>query len=140
MAFAIPVLVGAPIGYFTWSLVCKYTDYQVINAFYNDGNQRDTTSLSISQKLEEYPPRSFIASTIGSVVSFTGLSKVIFPPPTRHCLFFAKAPPNTNIRMETVKMGLELLLRSGVVFYGTAVGGAITGRLVTGGKTSSSPA
>ncbi|CAO3645200.1 unnamed protein product [Cunninghamella blakesleeana] len=133
MAFAIPVIVGVPIGYFTWSLVSKYTDYQVIKACYED-NQQDINSLTISQKLEEYPPRSFIATTAGSVVSFGILSKAMFPSPTRHRLFFAKASPNTNMRIETVKIGLELLLRSGIVFYGTAVSGAATGRLAVGGK------
>jgi seryl-tRNA(Sec) selenium transferase len=36
---------------------------------------------------------------------------------------------NSNIRIETLKMGIELLIRSGIVFYGGATGGAIAGRV-----------
>lgn len=56
------------------------------------------------------------------------LGKLTFTPQTRHRLFFAKAPPNSNIRVETLKMGIELLVRSGIVFYGGAIGGAVAGR------------
>lgn len=70
-----------------------------------------------------------MAAAAGSLVSFAALSKVTFNKETRHRLFFAKAPPNTNIRMATLKMGIELLIRSGIVFYGAAVGGAVAGRL-----------
>lgn len=89
----------------------------------------DGTPLTTTQQLERYPARSLTASAIGSVASFGILSKTMFPAHTRHRLFFAKAPPHANIRIETLKLGLELLVRSGVVFYGTAVGGAVTGRL-----------
>ncbi|KAI8339138.1 hypothetical protein BC941DRAFT_451427 [Chlamydoabsidia padenii] len=135
MAFAIPVIVGAPIGYLTWSLVCKHVDYQVAKLCYNDfpTTQKDGSTLTITQQLERYPSRSLAASTVGSVASFGLLSKTMFPAQTRHRLFFAKAPPHANIRIETLKLGLELLVRSGVVFYGTAVGGAITGRLAVAG-------
>lgn len=61
--------------------------------------------------------------------SMIKLSKVMFSQETRHRLFFAKPPPNTNIRVATLKMGLELLARCGAVFYGTAAGAAVAGRL-----------
>ncbi|ORZ23993.1 hypothetical protein BCR42DRAFT_365067 [Absidia repens] len=132
MAFAIPVLIGAPIGYFTWSLVCKHVDYQVAKLCYDDNipsTQKDGSPLTMTQQLEYYPPRSMTMSMVGSVASCGVLGKTMFPAATRHRLFFAKAPPHANIRIETLKLGMELLVRSGIVFYGTAVGGAVTGRL-----------
>lgn len=65
---------------------------------------------------------------MGTIGSIGILSKLTFQANTRHRLFFAKAPANSNIRIETLKMGIELLVRSGIVFYGGAVGGAIAGR------------
>ncbi|CAO3593986.1 unnamed protein product [Absidia cylindrospora] len=108
MAFAIPVLIGAPIGYFTWSLVCKHVDYQVAKLCYDD-------NIPSTQK-----------------------GKTMFPATTRYRLFFAKAPPHANIRIETLKLGMELLVRSGIVFYGTAVGGAVTGRLAVANASTKS--
>jgi hypothetical protein len=66
---------------------------------------------------------------LGTVASVGILSKTLFTAHTRHRLFFAKSPANSNIRVETLKLGLELLFRSGVVFYGGAVGGALAGRI-----------
>lgn len=76
-------------------------------------------------------PNSTIAATAGTIASVGVLGKLAFTPPTRHRLFFAKAPPNSNIRIETLKMGMELLVRSGIVFYGGATGGAIAGRVLS---------
>ena len=75
-------------------------------------------------------PNSSLAATAGTIVSAGILGKLTFTPHTRHRLFFAKAPPGSNIRIETLKMGMELLLRSGLVFYGAASGGAIAGRVL----------
>lgn len=65
---------------------------------------------------------------MGTIASVGVLSKISFPAHTRHRLFFANAPANSNIRVETLKLGIELLVRTGIVFYGGAVGGAIAGR------------
>ena len=62
------------------------------------------------------------------------LGKVTFRPDTRHRLFFAKAPANADIRIVTLKLALELVARCGVVFYGGAAGGAISGRLAVARK------
>lgn len=62
------------------------------------------------------------------------LGKMTFRPDTRHRLFFAKAPANTDIRIVTLKLAMELIARCGVVFYGGAAGGAISGRLAVAGK------
>ncbi|ORX46063.1 hypothetical protein DM01DRAFT_1339703 [Hesseltinella vesiculosa] len=140
MAFAIPVIVGVPIGYLTWSLVSKHVDYQVAKSCYGDCTLGNPT-LSISQRLEQYPPRSMTVSTLGSAVSLVILGKAMFPADTRHRLFFAKAAQGTNLRVATVKMGIEVLARCGVVFYGAAAAGATAGRLAVGGgreRTSSS--
>lgn len=80
------------------------------------------------------PPNSSTAAIGGTIVSVALLGKMTFTPQTRHRLFFAKAPPNSNIRVETLKMGIELLVRSGIVFYGGATGGAIAGRLAATNK------
>ncbi|KAL1934800.1 hypothetical protein VTP01DRAFT_6982 [Rhizomucor pusillus] len=129
MAVFLPVvLVGAPVGYFSWTTVFNGVDYQV--AKISEGPVKDDQGKSISELLhQDYRPRSGMAAAAGSLVSFAALSKVTFNKETRHRLFFAKAPPNTNIRMATLKMGIELLIRSGIVFYGAAVGGAVAGRL-----------
>lgn len=79
----------------------------------------------------EKGPNSSIAATIGTIGSVGILSKLMFTPQTRHRLFFARAPANSNIRIETLKMGIELLVRTGVVFYGGAVGGATAGRVMS---------
>ncbi|KAI8076825.1 uncharacterized protein BX664DRAFT_344048 [Halteromyces radiatus] len=138
MAFAIPVIVGAPIGYFTWSLVCQHVDYQVAKLCYSNMPTQKDADMTISQQLEHYPTRSLTASMAGSVISFGVLGKTMFPERTRHRLFFAKAPPQANLRIETLKLGIELLARCGVVFYGTAVVGAITGRLAVANSSPKS--
>ncbi|KAI8646440.1 hypothetical protein BD408DRAFT_449717 [Parasitella parasitica] len=116
MALFVPVIVGLPIGYFTWAKVFDSVD----SGYTLDGNS------NISAK----PPNSKIAGSLGTLVSVGLLSKATFTPRTRHRLFFAKAPPNSNIRIITLKMGINLLIRSGIVFYGGASGGAVAGRLV----------
>lgn len=66
---------------------------------------------------------------MGTIATVGVLGKLMFTPKVRHRLFFAKAPPNSNIRVVTLKLGIELLFRTGVVFYGGAMGGAVAGRL-----------
>lgn len=93
---------------------------------------------STSELLREYyPPRSGWAATAGTLVSMGVLGKLTFQPDTRHRLFFAKAPANTDIRIVTLKLAMELIARCGVVFYGGAAGGAISGRLAVAGKKPS---
>lgn len=87
-----------------------------------DGSATDSAALV-------KPPNSKVAAGLGALASVGLLSKLTFTPQTRHRLFFAQAPPNSNIRIVTLKLGVELLVRSGVVFYGGASGGAIAGRL-----------
>ncbi|KAI8372789.1 uncharacterized protein BYT42DRAFT_500587 [Radiomyces spectabilis] len=121
MAAVLPViLIGAPIGYFTWTAVYNGVDRQVAKLYPN------------SSDADVLPAAPMWAATTGSLVSFGVLAKASFPPPTRHRLFFAKAPPNANIRIETLKMATELLIRSGIVFYGAAAGGALAGRVAAG--------
>ncbi|KAL0142387.1 hypothetical protein V8B55DRAFT_1497505 [Mucor lusitanicus] len=142
MALFVPVIVGLPIGYFTWAKVFDTVDnsvYQITQksnlqqAYYHqiqvpfklvscNSSATDNTTLL-------RPPNSKIAAGLGALLSVGLLSKVTFTPQTRHRLFFAQAPPNSNIRLVTLKLGIELLLRSGIVFYGGASGGAIAGRL-----------
>ncbi|KAG0170440.1 hypothetical protein DFQ30_002512 [Apophysomyces sp. BC1015] len=121
MAAVLPViLIGTPIGYFTWTKVFDSVDHVV-------------TRVCHEQDSSE-PPRSTLAAAAGSVISLAALSKVTFSKNTRHRLFFAKPPPNTNIRTATLKMALELLFRSGVVFYGSAAGGAVSTNIATYNK------
>ncbi|KAF1804750.1 hypothetical protein FB192DRAFT_1359354 [Mucor lusitanicus] len=134
MALFVPVIVGLPIGYFTWAKVFDTVDnsvYQITQKKQSstsllpsnsDSSATDNTTLL-------RPPNSKIAAGLGALLSVGLLSKVTFTPQTRHRLFFAQAPPNSNIRLVTLKLGIELLLRSGIVFYGGASGGAIAGRL-----------
>lgn len=86
-------------------------------------------TLSIDETQLVKKPNSPVAATVGTVASIGLLGKYAFTPQTRHRLFFAKAPANSNIRVETLKLGIELLLRSGIVFYGGALGGATAGRI-----------
>jgi hypothetical protein len=88
-----------------------------------------TTFSLFQKKIVERKPNSKMAALAGTVVTGAVLSKFTFTPATRHRLFFAKAPANANIRTETLKLGIELLVRSGIVFYGAAAGGASSGRL-----------
>ncbi|CEP08193.1 hypothetical protein [Parasitella parasitica] len=143
MALFVPVIIGLPIGYFTWAKVFDAVDdsvYQLTQkpSDTNQGNKKATLiakqltqvySLDGSSKISAKCPNSKVAGSLGALVSVGLLSKVAFTPQTRHRLFFAKAPPNSNIRIETLKMGIELLIRSGIVFYGGASGGAVAGRL-----------
>ncbi|KAI8973902.1 hypothetical protein BDB01DRAFT_808044 [Pilobolus umbonatus] len=116
MALFAPLIVGLPIGYFTWSKVFQSVDNTVF----------DITHPNV----QEHRPISVMGSIGGTVTSMMILSKLTFRPATRQRLFFGKLPPNANIRIETLKMGIELLFRAGVVFYGGAIGGAITGRMI----------
>ncbi|KAI7867834.1 hypothetical protein BDF14DRAFT_1725780 [Spinellus fusiger] len=117
MAVVLPfILIGAPVGYFTWTGVFDYVDHQVLQL----------KSEVIGQ------PTSGLAASIGTLVSGGVLAKTMFSPTTRYRLFFATPPPHTNIRVATLKMGLEFLMRSGAVFYGGAAGGAISGRVFQG--------
>lgn len=94
-----------------------------------------TLDRSTAELLEQYyPSRSGWAATAGTLVSMGVLGKMTFRPDTRHRLFFAKAPANTDIRIVTLKLAMELIARCGVVFYGGAAGGAISGRLAVAGK------
>ncbi|KAI9261130.1 hypothetical protein BY458DRAFT_540955 [Sporodiniella umbellata] len=115
MALFAPLLIGAPIGYFTWIKVFDYA------------NQKISASVPNEEK-------GTFSSNLGALVGIAGsagtLSKAMFTPQTRHRLFFAKSPANSNIRVETLKLGMELLFRTGVVFYGSAIGGAVGGGLV----------
>jgi hypothetical protein len=149
MALFVPVIIGVPIGYFTWATVFNSVDNCIHKITSNNTNENDqgkkllffqnfteinkvtivfVTNLDATLQLTK-PPNSSLAAVGGTVVSVSLLGKLAFTPQTRHRLFFAKAPPNSNIRIETLKMGIELLVRSGVVFYGGATGGAIAGRL-----------
>ncbi|KAL9542024.1 hypothetical protein PS6_010008 [Mucor atramentarius] len=110
MALFVPVIIGLPIGV-----------YQITQK--KEPSTISTASHSVR------PPNSKVAAGLGALVSVGLLSKVTFTPQTRHRLFFAQAPPNSNIRIVTLKLGIELLVRSGIVFYGGASGGAIAGRL-----------
>lgn len=155
MALFVPVIIGLPIGYFTWAKVFDTVD----NSVYRITQKPSTTSnqgikihydlrhvhqsthvyvyipLDSSSIISTKPPNSKVAAGLGALVSVGLLSKVTFTPQTRHRLFFAKAPPNSNIRIETLKMGIELLIRSGIVFYGGASGGAVAGRLAASSST-----
>ncbi|KAI7850475.1 hypothetical protein BDC45DRAFT_446971 [Circinella umbellata] len=113
MAIFLPVfLVGAPIGYFTWSKVFNEADYQAAKICHGT-----------KELLREcYPPRSGFASTIGTIASFGILARAMFGKNTRHRLFFARAPPGADIRWVTFKMAGELLLRCGAIVYGAAAG------------------
>ncbi|KAI8969937.1 hypothetical protein BDF20DRAFT_826411 [Mycotypha africana] len=114
MALFLPILLGAPIGYFTWSKVFDAVDDRVyrITQSANSNNAAPIFALGCS------------------LLSAGLLGKLTFPQATRHRLFFAKAPANSNIRIVTLKLGFELLARAGIVFYGAATGGAIGGRLM----------
>ncbi|KAG2190591.1 hypothetical protein INT46_006509 [Mucor plumbeus] len=135
MALFVPVIIGLPIGYFTWAKVFDTVDnsvYQITQKSSTTSNQAHVyvyIPLDSSSIISTKPPNSKVAAGLGALISVGLLSKVTFTPQTRHRLFFAKAPPNSNIRIETLKMGVELLIRSGIVFYGGASGGAVTGRL-----------
>lgn len=120
MALFVPVIIGLPIGYFTWAKVFDSAD----NATFHVLNGSDSKGGAELIK----GPNSSIAAAAGTIASVGVLGKLTFTPQTRHRLFFAKAPPNSNIRVETLKMGIELLVRSGIVFYGGAIGGAVAGR------------
>jgi hypothetical protein len=147
MALFVPVIIGLPIGYFTWATVFNSVDnciYKITNKN-NDDKGKITLLLFLIEivKLIELldatlqltkPANSSIGAIGGTMVSMGVLGKLAFTSQVRHRLFFAKAPPNSNIRIETLKMGIELLVRSGVVFYGGATGGAIAGRLVATGR------
>ncbi|KAG2204778.1 hypothetical protein INT47_004053 [Mucor saturninus] len=113
MALFVPVIIGLPIGYFTWAKVFDTADGQI--------------SQVLKKQVEE--SNSTLAATVGTIGTVGVLSKLSFPAHTRHRLFFANAPANSNIRVETLKLGIELLVRTGIVFYGGAVGGAIAGRV-----------
>ncbi|KAG2229410.1 hypothetical protein BDF21DRAFT_236627 [Thamnidium elegans] len=119
MALFVPVIIGLPIGYFTWAKVFDTVDDCVSQA------------LSGNNKTTEKGPNSSVAATVGTIGSVGILSKLMFKPNTRHRLFFAQAPANSNIRIETLKMGIELLVRTGIVFYGGAVVGASAGRVMS---------
>ncbi|KAI8139752.1 hypothetical protein BJV82DRAFT_672419 [Fennellomyces sp. T-0311] len=155
MAIFLPVvLVGAPIGYFTWSTVFNEADYQAAKICHGDVSTSQQKSkindpnydlfifwlnsffsAGVRQLLrEDYPARSGFAATVGTVGSFGLLSRSMFGKNTRHRLFFAHAPPGADIRWVTAKMAGELLLRCGVIVYGAAVGGAVAGRLAVAGK------
>ncbi|KAI7905774.1 uncharacterized protein BX663DRAFT_500855 [Cokeromyces recurvatus] len=124
MALFAPLIISIPIGYFTWTKVFDIVDngvYQITQS-----NAFD----EVKQQLKK-PPISFAAATIGTVTSIGVLGKLAFTANTRHRLFFAKAPANSNIRIETLKLGIELLIRSSIVFYGSAIGGAVTGRIIS---------
>ncbi|KAI9494559.1 hypothetical protein BDB00DRAFT_818550 [Zychaea mexicana] len=129
MAIFLPVvLVGAPIGYFTWSKVFNEADYQAAKICH--GQVKSMEEKSTSELLREsYPPRSGFAGTVGTIGSFGILGKTMFGKSTRHRLFFARAPPGADIRWVTFKMAGEILLRCGAVVYGAAAGGALAGRL-----------
>ncbi|RCI06547.1 hypothetical protein CU098_011937 [Rhizopus stolonifer] len=114
MALFVPLLIGAPIGYFTWTKVFDFADNKITSVISNEENNTSSSTLG---------------AIVGTVGSIGILSKATFTPQTRHRLFFAKSPANSNIRIETLKLGMELLFRSGVVFYGGAVGGALAGRI-----------
>ncbi|GAA5805209.1 hypothetical protein HPULCUR_010723 [Helicostylum pulchrum] len=121
MALFVPVIIGLPIGYFTWAKVFDTVD--------------DCVSQALSGDNKTTEPNSSVAATVGTIGSVGILSKLMFRPNTRHRLFFAQAPVNSNIRVETLKMGIELLIRTGMVFYGGAVVGASAGRVVSIKKT-----
>ncbi|KAI9246254.1 hypothetical protein BDA99DRAFT_543348 [Phascolomyces articulosus] len=129
MAIFLPVfLVGAPIGYFTWSKVFNEADYQAAKICH--GTITSSEEKSTSELLREYyPPRSGFASTVGTIGSFGILARTMFGKNTRHRLFFARAPVGADIRWVTIKMAGELLLRCGAIVYGAAAGGAFAGRL-----------
>lgn len=151
MALFVPVIIGLPIGYFTWAKVFDTVDnsvYQItqkkepstISTTPHSGTWDSCHAIKPTQKVSidggitdnkslVKPPNSKVAAGLGALVSVGLLSKVTFTPQTRHRLFFAQAPPNSNIRIVTLKLGIELLVRSGIVFYGGASGGAIAGRL-----------
>ncbi|EPB83266.1 hypothetical protein HMPREF1544_09966 [Mucor circinelloides 1006PhL] len=124
MALFVPVIIGLPIGYFTWAKVFDTVD----NSVYQITQKKEPSTISTTPHSVK-PPNSKVAAGLGALVSVGLLSKVTFTPQTRHRLFFAQAPPNSNIRIVTLKLGIELLVRSGIVFYGGASGGAIAGRL-----------
>ncbi|KAL0076022.1 hypothetical protein J3Q64DRAFT_1680725 [Phycomyces blakesleeanus] len=118
MAVVLPfILVGAPIGYFTWTGVFETVDRQV------------------SQLISPQTPDSSVTSPsgVGAVCGVLGssvvLTKVLLGSSTRHRLFFGPPPPNTSLRMATLYKGFEFLLRSAGIFYGAAAVGATTGRL-----------
>ncbi|KAL9538216.1 hypothetical protein MBANPS3_011101 [Mucor bainieri] len=135
MALFVPVIIGLPIGYFTWAKVFDTVD----NSVYQITQKKQPSAISPPSHSVEggatdgttlvKPPNSKIAAGLGALISVGLLSKVTFTPQTRHRLFFAQAPPNSNIRIVTLKLGIELLVRSGIVFYGGASGRAIAGRL-----------
>ncbi|CDH58289.1 predicted protein [Lichtheimia corymbifera JMRC:FSU:9682] len=135
MAVFLPAfLIGAPIGYFTFSKVFNGVDYEAAKLCQGPPPQ-NLKDRSTSELLREYyPPRSGWAATAGTLVSMGVLGKLTFQPDTRHRLFFAKAPANADIRIVTLKLAMELIARCGVVFYGGAAGGAISGRLAVAGK------
>ncbi|KAI9485489.1 MAG: hypothetical protein EXX96DRAFT_545291 [Benjaminiella poitrasii] len=128
MALFAPLIVGLPIGYFTWAKVFDIVDNYAYKITHSNANQANKEDQDLQLKK---PPNSSAAAMIGMVASIGILGKLSFTPNTRHRLFFAKAPVNSNIRTETLKLGMELLIRSGIVFYGGAAGGAIAGRIAS---------
>ncbi|KAI7875563.1 hypothetical protein K492DRAFT_168015 [Lichtheimia hyalospora FSU 10163] len=135
MAVFLPAfLIGAPIGYFTFSKVFNGVDYETAKLCQGPPPQSLKDRSTAELLGEYYPPHSGWAATAGTLASMAVLGKVTFRPDTRHRLFFAKAPANTDIRIVTLKLALELVARCGVVFYGGAAGGAISGRLAVARK------
>ncbi|KAI9319197.1 hypothetical protein BX666DRAFT_1854701 [Dichotomocladium elegans] len=139
MAVFLPaILIGAPIGYFTWATVFNGVDYQAAKICHGNPPPSDQGN-AVEQLVQYYPPRSGLAATVGSVASLGVLGKVAFGPDTRHRLFFAKAPANADIRVVTLKLAAELFARCGFVFYGAAAGGATAGRLAVAGRKPTPP-
>ncbi|KAI9008924.1 hypothetical protein CLU79DRAFT_775890 [Phycomyces nitens] len=122
MAVVLPfILVGAPVGYLTWSAVFETVDHKV--------------SQLISHQAPAASP-SGVGSVCGVLGSSVLLTKALLGPNTRHRLFFAPPPPNTSLRLSTLYKGLEFLLRGAGVFYGAAAAGATTGRLSSSSSVS----
>ncbi|CAO3619910.1 unnamed protein product [Mucor fragilis] len=90
MALFVPVIIGLPIGYFTWAKVFDTVDnsvYQITHkkqpSTVSDGSITDSTALVKS-------PNSKVAAGLGALVSVGLLSKLTFTPQTRHRLFSLK--------------------------------------------------
>jgi hypothetical protein len=76
-------------------------------------------------------PTSYVTTIAVSAVSVGVFSKYTFTPQTRHRLFFAKVAPSADLRIASIKVAGELLVRISLVLCGAAAAGSASGRAVS---------
>ncbi|OZJ02180.1 hypothetical protein BZG36_04324 [Bifiguratus adelaidae] len=83
---------------------------------------QDSTAVPI-------PPPSTALATTGTLLSLPPLVRLVLPAQKRHDLFLAPAKAGSNLRLASAQLAWQVVWRCGAIIYGSAVGGAVGGRL-----------